>query len=173
MPPLARTHARARAHTSMYPMKKKSPPARQDRTAGTRAAQPRSAAARRPAAGAAAGRKAAAGGGRRIQVRRSGVHGKGVFALVPIAKGTRLIEYIGEVVTWPEALSRHPQDTGARPSNPTRRGRRPINVQARSPERSPTRKFCTGNPHRGATARAAVVLVTDSRSIRCRFTASG
>jgi uncharacterized protein len=38
------------------------------------------------------------------------VHGKGVFALVPIAKGTRLIEYVGEVVTWPVALSRHPHD---------------------------------------------------------------
>ena len=51
-----------------------------------------------------------ASGGRRIQVRRSGVHGKGVFALVPIAKGTRLIEYLGEIIIWPEALRRHPHD---------------------------------------------------------------
>ncbi len=91
----------------MYPMKKKSPPARsparKDRAPGTtgkagaRAARPGSA-------------SKAAAGGRRIQVRRSGVHGKGVYALVPIAKGTRLIEYIGEIITWPEALSRHPHD---------------------------------------------------------------
>lgn len=47
---------------------------------------------------------------RRIQVRRSGVHGKGVFALQPIAAGTRIIEYTGERIGWPEALRRHPHD---------------------------------------------------------------
>ena len=51
---------------------------------------------------------------RRIQTRRSGVHGKGVFALVDIAEGETLIEYVGEVISWPEAQSRHPHD----PSNP-------------------------------------------------------
>jgi SET domain-containing protein len=49
-------------------------------------------------------------GGRRIQVRRSGVHGKGVFAVVPIPKGTRIIEYKGEVISWPAAQKRHPHD---------------------------------------------------------------
>ena len=53
-------------------------------------------------------------GGRRIQARRSGVHGKGVFALAPIAKGETVIEYVGEIITWPEALRRHPHD----PSDP-------------------------------------------------------
>lgn len=53
---------------------------------------------------------AAAPAGRRIQVRRSGVHGKGVFALQRIDAGTRLIEYTGERITWPEALRRHPHD---------------------------------------------------------------
>ena len=48
--------------------------------------------------------------GKRIQVRRSGVHGKGVFALQHIAAGTRLIEYKGQVITWPEALRRHPHN---------------------------------------------------------------
>jgi SET domain-containing protein len=48
--------------------------------------------------------------GRRIQVRRSGVHGKGVFALQPIASDERIIEYTGEVITWPEALRRHPHN---------------------------------------------------------------
>lgn len=47
---------------------------------------------------------------RRIQVRRSGVHGKGVFALRPIAAGELIIEYRGEVISWPEALRRHPHD---------------------------------------------------------------
>ena len=51
-------------------------------------------------------------GGRRIQVRRSGVHGKGVFALRPIARGETIIEYLGEVISWPEALRRHPHDPG-------------------------------------------------------------
>ena len=48
--------------------------------------------------------------GRRIQVRRSGVHGKGVFALRPIARGETVIEYTGELITWREALRRHPHD---------------------------------------------------------------
>jgi SET domain-containing protein len=55
-----------------------------------------------------------AGKGRRIQVRESGVHGKGVFALRPIAKGETIIEYRGEVISWKEALRRHPHD----PSQP-------------------------------------------------------
>ncbi len=49
-------------------------------------------------------------GGRRLQVRRSGVHGKGVYALQPIAAGQTLFEYTGEVIDWPEALRRHPHD---------------------------------------------------------------
>lgn len=51
---------------------------------------------------------------RRLQVRRSGVHGKGVFALQPLKKGEVVIEYKGEVIDWPEALRRHPHD----PSDP-------------------------------------------------------
>jgi hypothetical protein len=48
--------------------------------------------------------------GRRIQTRRSGVHGKGMFAVQDLAEGETLIEYVGEVVTWKEALRRHPHD---------------------------------------------------------------
>jgi hypothetical protein len=48
--------------------------------------------------------------GKRIQIRTSGVHGKGVFALVTIKKGETLVEYTGEVISWPEALRRHPHD---------------------------------------------------------------
>lgn len=51
---------------------------------------------------------------RRIQVRRSGVHGKGVFALQDIAEGETVIEYVGEVITWQQAQDRHPHD----PSDP-------------------------------------------------------
>ena len=51
---------------------------------------------------------------RRVQTRRSDVHGKGVFALQHLAEGDTLIEYVGEVISWPEALRRHPHD----PTNP-------------------------------------------------------
>ena len=44
--------------------------------------------------------------GPKIKVRRSGVHGKGVFALRPIAKGERIIEYKGEIVSWKKASAR-------------------------------------------------------------------
>ena len=48
--------------------------------------------------------------GRRIQTRRSGVHGKGVFACTDFAQGETIIEYVGEIITWKEALRRHPHD---------------------------------------------------------------
>ena len=51
---------------------------------------------------------------RRLQTRRSGVHGKGVFALMDLAEGEMLLEYAGEVIKWKEALRRHPHD----PQNP-------------------------------------------------------
>ena len=54
--------------------------------------------------------KAVAKTGRRIQVRRSGVHGKGVFALQDIAEGDMVAEYVGEVISWDEAQDRHPHD---------------------------------------------------------------
>ena len=47
---------------------------------------------------------------RRIQTRRSGVHGKGVFALRDLAEGETIIEYVGAVITWKEAQRRHPHD---------------------------------------------------------------
>ncbi|MCW7536674.1 SET domain-containing protein-lysine N-methyltransferase [Aquabacterium sp. A7-Y] len=48
--------------------------------------------------------------GRRIQVRRSGIHGKGVYALTAFKQGETIIEYLGEVISWEEALRRHPHD---------------------------------------------------------------
>jgi hypothetical protein len=38
------------------------------------------------------------------------VHGKGVYAVVDLAEGETLIEYVGEVIGWDEALRRHPHD---------------------------------------------------------------
>lgn len=49
-------------------------------------------------------------GGRRIQVRKSGIHGKGVYAIRPIKAGDTVLEYKGEIITWKKALARHPHD---------------------------------------------------------------
>ena len=45
-----------------------------------------------------------------IKVKQSDIHGKGVFALAPISKGTKIIEYTGERISWKEAVRRHPHD---------------------------------------------------------------
>src|ERR1700733_11919322 len=42
-----------------------------------------------------------------VEVRRSRVHGSGVFAAQPIAKGERIIEYLGERVSHAEADRRY------------------------------------------------------------------
>ncbi len=47
---------------------------------------------------------------RKIQVRESGVHGRGVYATAPIQAGSRIIEYTGERIDWEEAVRRHPHD---------------------------------------------------------------
>jgi SET domain-containing protein len=40
-------------------------------------------------------------------VRRSSIHGRGVFALCDIAAGSRLFEYGGQVISWRAAQARH------------------------------------------------------------------
>ena len=45
-----------------------------------------------------------------IAVTRSPIHGRGVVAVEPISAGTRITEYKGERIGWPEALRRHPHD---------------------------------------------------------------
>ncbi|HEX4023166.1 MAG TPA: SET domain-containing protein-lysine N-methyltransferase [Steroidobacteraceae bacterium] len=46
-----------------------------------------------------------------IEVRRSRLHGRGVFALRRIRKGTRIIEYLGDRISHPEADRRYaPKD---------------------------------------------------------------
>ena len=42
-----------------------------------------------------------------IRVRRSKIHGSGVFALCAIPRGTRVIEYVGERVSHAEADRRY------------------------------------------------------------------
>ena len=52
--------------------------------------------------------------GAAVAVRDSPVHGRGVFATAAISQGARIIEYLGEIISWKEALRRHPHD----PSQP-------------------------------------------------------
>lgn len=44
---------------------------------------------------------------RRLAVRKSAIHGRGVFALRAIPKGTRIIEYKGKLITDKEADRRY------------------------------------------------------------------
>jgi SET domain-containing protein len=46
----------------------------------------------------------------KIQVRASGIHGKGVYAAQPLRRGESVIEYTGQRIDWDEALRRHPHD---------------------------------------------------------------
>ncbi|CAB3726899.1 SET domain-containing protein [Paraburkholderia rhynchosiae] len=49
---------------------------------------------------------------RRIAVRNSTIHGKGVFALRQIAAGERIIEYKGELTGWRRAAARQQSQAG-------------------------------------------------------------
>jgi SET domain-containing protein len=50
----------------------------------------------------------------RIEVRRSRIHGRGVFARARIRKGARIIEYTGRRIPWKDAQELPPLD----PTNP-------------------------------------------------------
>ena len=52
---------------------------------------------------------------RRLSLRRSPIQGRGVFALRPIRKGSRVIEYIGERISRREADRRHTSEDGWSP----------------------------------------------------------
>ncbi len=47
---------------------------------------------------------------RKIVVKSSAIHGRGVYAARLIRKGEQIIEYKGELVSWPEADRRPPSD---------------------------------------------------------------
>jgi SET domain-containing protein len=64
----------------------------------------------RPAARSAPASGQAPDRGPRTQVRESGIHGKGVYAIRPLKAGDKVLEYRGEIITWQEALDRHPHD---------------------------------------------------------------
>jgi SET domain-containing protein len=53
-------------------------------------------------------------GEKMVKVKASKVHGKGVFATRSIRKGTRIIEYTGEKISWKKAQELPPHD----PANP-------------------------------------------------------
>ena len=53
-------------------------------------------------------RKAAS---KRLEVRASGVHGRGVYAAEAIRKGARIIEYTGRHLPWKEAIDLPPHDS--------------------------------------------------------------
>ncbi|MFL9966683.1 SET domain-containing protein-lysine N-methyltransferase [Paraburkholderia sediminicola] len=44
---------------------------------------------------------------RRVTVRKSSVHGRGVFSLQAIPAGQRILEYRGEMTSWRRASARH------------------------------------------------------------------
>ena len=46
----------------------------------------------------------------RVEVRKSGIHGRGVYATAPIRKGARVIEYTGEHMPWDKAMDLPPRD---------------------------------------------------------------
>ena len=49
-----------------------------------------------------------------FEIRRSGIQGRGAFAVRPIRKGTRIIEYTGEVITQDEGDRRYDDESMAR-----------------------------------------------------------
>jgi hypothetical protein len=60
-------------------------------------------------------RRAAAADGPPYVVRRSRIHGRGVYATRPIAKGVRIVEYLGERISHEQADERYeerPQEDG-------------------------------------------------------------
>ena len=45
---------------------------------------------------------------RLFAIRNSKIHGRGAFALRTIPKGTQIVEYKGDVITWAEVQRRYP-----------------------------------------------------------------
>src|SRR5687768_1795467 len=44
-----------------------------------------------------------------VEARNSAIHGRGVYAILPIKKGARIIEYLGERISHAEADARYEQ----------------------------------------------------------------
>lgn len=56
---------------------------------------------------------------RLFEIRHSGIHGRGGFALTTIPKGTRIVEYKGDIITWAEVWRRYPDDESEGTQNHT------------------------------------------------------
>jgi SET domain-containing protein len=81
-----------------------------------KAAKKRGAGKTAPAKATKAGKAAAPKAAKRaakalkIAVRNSPIHGRGVYATADIAKGERVMEYRGEIISWKAADERPPSD---------------------------------------------------------------
>ena len=51
-----------------------------------------------------------AGEGPFYEIRNSPIHGRGGFALRTIPKGTQIVEYKGDIISWAEVWRRYPDD---------------------------------------------------------------
>jgi hypothetical protein len=63
-----------------------------------------------PASSVARKQKVRGTDGLKIAVRNSPIHGRGVYAAAKIAKGERVLEYRGELISWKAADERPPSD---------------------------------------------------------------
>jgi len=96
---MATTTVKNRSRTTPTPPKKDAPRKGVATKAALRKVAPRKSAAKKAARGAG-----------KIEVRNSPIHGRGVYAARAIAKGERVMEYRGEIISWKEADERPPSD---------------------------------------------------------------
>jgi hypothetical protein len=111
---------------------------------------------------------AAARGGAASRCARAGCMARACSRCRPIAAGERIIEYTGEIITWPEALRRHPHDPadpnhtfyfslddGSTSSTPRSAATpRAGSTTPASPTARPTRKRAASSSRRCATSQA-------------------
>lgn len=45
-----------------------------------------------------------------VRIRRSKLHGRGMFVTQSIPRGAQIMEYCGQIISWVEAQTRHPHD---------------------------------------------------------------
>jgi SET domain-containing protein len=102
-----KTAARKNPSTAPSP-DHKTAPARKHKATAPASTQPSAKKAAKAAARKQA--KAQSKDGLKIAVRNSPIHGRGVYAATDIAKGERVMEYRGAVISWKEADERPPSD---------------------------------------------------------------
>ena len=114
----AKKSAKKKAVPKKAAPKKASPKKASPKNASPKKAAPKKAAPKKAAPKKVAPKKAArvAAPPRRTLVRRSPIHGRGVFATVDIPKGERVIEYKARKITWAQA-DRWYADDDSKPSH--------------------------------------------------------